>query len=94
VVEVDQATLAREVLDYVCLQVSILVGGLPCLKREVSINDISCMVFFEEESSTTDHKIRSFFSRWGRRFNTEFVASSEEDGGRDDSVGYFSDVEN
>ncbi|KAK7368232.1 hypothetical protein VNO80_10256 [Phaseolus coccineus] len=94
VVEVDQATLAREVLEYVRLRVSIPVGGLPCLKKEVSINDISCMVFFEEESSTTDHKIRSFFSKWGDVSIPESATSSEEDDGRDDSVGSFSDVEN
>jgi len=46
-VEVDQTTKAREVLEYVRLRISILVGISPCEKKEVSINGFSCWVSFE-----------------------------------------------
>jgi len=48
VVKVDQVTMAREVLEYVRLRISILVGISPCEKKEVSINGFSCWVSFEE----------------------------------------------
>ncbi|KAK7348370.1 hypothetical protein VNO80_22923 [Phaseolus coccineus] len=96
VVEVDQATLAKEVLEYVRLRVSIPVGVSPSMKREVSINGLSCLVVFEIETCMPDHKLRSFFSKWGDVSILESVPSSEDDGGKEsvDSVGSHSDDEN
>lgn len=95
VVEVDRETLAREVLEYVRLRVSIPVGVFPSIKREVSINGISCSVVFKMEMCMPDHKLRSFFSKWGHISVLESVASSKEDRGKEclDSVGSHCDDE-
>jgi len=87
--------MAREVLEYVRLRISILVGISPCEKKEVSINGFSCWVSFEEEMSIPDLKLRSFFSKWGDQSESETVASSEDVGGRGRlaSVGSYSNEE-
>ncbi|KAK7342082.1 hypothetical protein VNO80_25025 [Phaseolus coccineus] len=96
VVKVDQATLAREVLEYVCLRVSIPVGVLPSMKREMSIDGLSCLVVFDMETCTPDHKLRIFFSKWGDVSVPESVASLEDDGGKEcvDSVSSHSGDKN
>ena len=89
VVEMDQATLAREVLEYVRFRVRIPAGETINVTKEVCINRTVCLVSFEEEACIPDRKLRSFFSQWGARSVSDSDASSEVGGGQEcsDSVG-------
>lgn len=91
VVEVDQATVARNVLEYVRVRVCIPVGVLLRVKK-VSINGLSCVVSFKEETYMSDYKLRSFFSKWGDVSAPESDVSLEDDGRRERlvSVGSYS----
>ena len=47
--EVDVATLERETLELARLQVRVPVGGELRMVKNMSFNEISCHVVFEEE---------------------------------------------
>ncbi|KAK7372242.1 hypothetical protein VNO80_05616 [Phaseolus coccineus] len=89
VVEVDEVTLEREVLEYARLCVKIPVGGTANLAKEVHINNIPCKVSFEEEFYFPDHTLRSLFNKWAACSVMDSKVRSEEGGGREflDSVG-------
>ncbi|KAK7332016.1 hypothetical protein VNO80_28762 [Phaseolus coccineus] len=88
-VEVDQATFAKEVLEYARFRVCVLAGGLVKVTKEVSINRIPCLVSLEEEAGFPEYTLRSFFSKWGACSVPVSDVSSKEGDGREflDSVG-------
>jgi len=59
-VEVDEVTITREVLEYARLRIRILVGEEARSVKSVRINDTLCQVSFEEEICFLDHLRESF----------------------------------
>ena len=95
-VEVDQTTLAREVLEYARLRVCVPTNDSVKVTKEVSINKIPCLVSLEEEVCFSEYTLRSFFSKW-RACSVPVSDVSSEEGDRRkfwDSVGSNSEVGN
>jgi len=79
-VEVDNATVTREVVDFARLRVRILVGSDTRMVKQVQINGTFCNVSFEEESEVSLAMQRLLDHQWGRVCEEESEASMDECG--------------
>ena len=79
-VEVDNATVTREVVEFARLRVRIPVGSDTRMVKQVQINSTFCNVSFEEESEVSLAMQRLLDHQWGRVCEEESEASLDECG--------------
>jgi len=64
-IEVYEATTSWEVLEFSRLRIRMLLRALTNLIKVVSINDVLCKMFFEEESYAKVTQVGCSHGRWG-----------------------------
>ena len=79
-VEVDNATVTREVVEFARLRVRIPVGSDTRMVKQVQINGTFCNVSFEQESEVSLAMQRLLDHQWGRVCEEESEASMDECG--------------
>ncbi|KAK7354190.1 hypothetical protein VNO80_19649 [Phaseolus coccineus] len=80
-IEVDEACVAKDVLEYVRLCVSIPLGGEAKLDKQIRINNTLCQISIEEESPISDSLQRCMHCYWDVENREESEVDSEANGG-------------
>ena len=92
VIQIDEATLKKETLEFARFRVKVSAASLVSLMKDFLINGLPCKVWFEEEVSVPDWKLNRFSGKWNGGYSEVDTEVGSEEGGAGgslcDSVGF------
>jgi len=80
VVQIDDVTLEKEVLEFSRFQVKLPVASSVRLEKDICINGISCKVLLEEEERVPNLEYKRFYAKWNGGFSEVDTEAGSEEG--------------
>jgi len=80
VVQIDDVTLEKELLEFARFQVKIPVASTVRMERDICINGFSFKVLLEEEERVQDLEFNRFYAKWNGGFSEVDTEARSEEG--------------